>query len=74
MLWASFQHDDGASPNPTAHQNVGGLTETDVVQRLERCHFRVSAVEKCPDAFLTPSRSGILEPVPYLFVRAERHS
>jgi predicted TPR repeat methyltransferase len=73
-LWASFQHDDGTSPNPTAHQNVVGLTEGEIVRRLEKWHFRISATENCRDAFVTPSESGILQPVPYLFVRAEHHS
>jgi predicted TPR repeat methyltransferase len=71
-LWASFQYDDGVSPNPTAHQHIVGLTGEDILGRLGRWDFQVVAVEACPAAFLTPSEHGILHTVPYLFVRAER--
>jgi ubiquinone/menaquinone biosynthesis C-methylase UbiE len=72
QLWVSFQHDDGISPNPTAHQHVFGMTEASVRSALERCDFQILTLEQCPNAFYTPSPDGVLRAVPYLFVRAQR--
>lgn len=71
-LWVTFQHDDGVSPNPTAHQHIAGLSEEDIVRRLRNWGLYVISVERCPVAFVTPSGQGKLEGVPYLFVRSER--
>lgn len=73
QLWLSFQHDDGMTPNPTAHQHVFGVTEADAVRALEARGFRVLEAKVCACAFVTPSPDGAMQAVPYLFVRAELH-
>jgi ubiquinone/menaquinone biosynthesis C-methylase UbiE len=72
QLWVSFQHDDGVTPNPTAHQHVFGMSLASVRSALERCDFQILTLEQCPRAFYTPSPDGVLRAVPYLFVRALR--
>ena len=73
-LWVSFQYHDGVSPNPTAHQEIVGLTSEEIRDQLERSLFQVLEEETCPTAFLTPAANGSLNAVPYHFVRAERRS
>lgn len=68
-LWASFQWDNG-KPSPTAHQNVSGMTEDEVGSALLAVGLRLVSVTKCDRAFVTPSPSGELQDVPYLFCRA----
>jgi ubiquinone/menaquinone biosynthesis C-methylase UbiE len=74
VLWVSFQHDDDTTLNPTLHQHIYGLTEESMLRSLKNCCFDLIDAEKCPNAFLTPSPGGVMQPVPYLFVRAERRS
>lgn len=77
QLWASFQWErlDEAGrvqPSATKHQNVKGVTQSELVAELETAGFHGSmeAMEESSCAFLTPSpaQDGALLPVPYLYV------
>jgi len=77
-LWATFQWEGGvdesgaALPNPTEHQNVVGVTYSQVMMELKVAGFDVDSavVEKSACAFFTPSarQDGSVQPVPYLYV------
>lgn len=73
-LWVSFQWDRENGDNPTAHQHVSGRTVHAVESELHRAGFEVVSLDKCEQAFLTPSplKNGELLPVPYLFIVATR--
>lgn len=67
-LWVSFQQ--AVSSSPTAHQNVHGVSEESMMMKLSQAGLEIIEIEKCSDAFHTPSPSmdGELLPVPYFFV------
>jgi predicted TPR repeat methyltransferase len=77
QLWASFQHEEAGdatkrpTANPTAHQNVRGISRQEMVAELNAAGLELASVEQCDDAFYTPSE-GELRPVPYLFVVARK--
>lgn len=80
-LWASFQwegavDDAGAAiACPTAHQNVSGVTLSQLVAELNSAGFdaATATIERSTCAFYTPSpnQDGSVLPVPYLYVSAE---
>eukprot|EP00617_Octactis_speculum_P002216 CAMPEP_0185773538 /NCGR_PEP_ID=MMETSP1174-20130828/73984_1 /TAXON_ID=35687 /ORGANISM="Dictyocha speculum, Strain CCMP1381" /LENGTH=544 /DNA_ID=CAMNT_0028460281 /DNA_START=63 /DNA_END=1697 /DNA_ORIENTATION=- len=75
--WLTFQWEDprweGAQHHPTLHQNVRGVSQEECVVALHKAGMVLASVEKCRDAFYTPSprMDGTLNAVPYLFVEAE---
>jgi len=79
-LWASFQWEDAvdesgaAIASPTRHQNVAGVTLSELAAKLEMSgfDFDTAHVEKSHCAFYTPSpaQDGSSLPVPYLYVKA----
>ena len=77
MQWEGAVDKDGnVIPNPTAHQNVFGVTRQTAMQELDVAGFSVqgSFVEECKCAFRTPSPKGdeTFLDVPYLFIAAKR--
>lgn len=74
--WLSFQWEYpkiSVFEHPTAHQNVYGITIEECYNVLEKAGLVVINIDKCHDAFYTPSgkMTGNMNPVPYLFVEAE---
>ncbi len=78
MLWISFQALSQSGYNPTAHQNIKGISQEELLAKLFEANFELSAdlyetpLELCEAAFETPSpaQDGTLLPVPYWFVCA----
>ena len=68
----SFQYNDLKSPNPTAHQNVSGVTFQEVNSQMLSSGFEVVSYQVCECAFVTPVSSGDLLPVPYIFLRSRK--
>ncbi|KAJ3122625.1 hypothetical protein HK098_002711 [Nowakowskiella sp. JEL0407] len=59
-LWVSFQWNDGEN-NPTAHQNIIGLKESEANEALLDAGFEVLSLKKCDNAFVTPQPGGELK-------------
>ena len=86
QLWTSMQWEGAVDeegdplPNPTAHQNVCGITCQDALSELDAAGFSVNgahddSITECKCAFRTPSPlgDGTFLPVPYLFIAATRN-
>ena len=75
--WLSFQWEDSNlwkdTQHPTYHQNVFGISIDDCKCSLENAGMKVISIDKCCNAFYTPSpkMDGTTNPVPYLFVEAK---
>lgn len=74
QLWVSFQAESIGPLNPTEHQGVQGVSEQTVTETLVKAGFEIVVIERCPDAFYTPSpdQNGDLLAVPYFFVVARK--
>ena len=76
-VWLSFQWENPIcwmhSQHPTAHQNVYGVSIEQCNAALDKAGLVLINIDKCCDAFYTPSpkMDGSMNPVPYLFVEAE---
>ena len=76
-VWLSFQWEEPNlwkdTQHPTAHQNVYGVSIDECKTSLENVGLTAISVDKCCDAFHTPSHKmdGTTNPVPYLFVVAK---
>ena len=76
-VWLSFQWENPLlwkdSQHPTAHQNVYGVSIEECKALLEEVGLTIISIDKCFDAFYTPSAKmdGSINPVPYLFVVAQ---
>ena len=77
LLWVTFQALSDHC-NPTAHQNILGISREKLLENLKESSFEITGdgahLELCEAAFYTPSplQDGTLLPVPYWLVNARK--